>query len=767
MPLKGDTWYIRFADIKLADSEFFVDRIGMVGSEADAIKEVWSVLQGKGINFFTNIGGDATAPYDDGTPWTTVTSNTSLPTAVAAPAAVQRVGSITGFAPAWVDRTVGGTLYHYNAVTDADGQATVTIKSTVKGFQYVWAVADYPENPQNGNAAKPLEWKELRRDVATKLWTPDTTTPNIRVFANAVAPFESGDVWVNPVLPFAGYSFTSAGLVTIAAPPAGTAATGTATVAAGVVTAIAVDTPGTGYTAADIGRAITIAAPASAGSGAAATATLGTTGPTNNSVAVIAVTNGGSGYTVAPGVVISAPQIVGGTQATATANVAGGSVVSVTITNVGSGYTAAPTVSFDTGVGGATATIATLIADGVATVNLTSGGSGYTAAPLVTFPPPLKAQATATATVVGGVIISVNVTFGGQGYVIAPLVTFGGGFGATATAILTGGVVTSVTVTNGGTGYGAGLQASGTADAANPNREVIAVQIFDQFGNALPDYFVTWEILGQNTTTPGTINTYHPYAHFMNDEAVVNSIYDPAHDDPDPLTKPGIVAVSTAGTGDRQPHVDSNPIWDNGPAPYGDADDDWAWGWTLDGQINNTLDLASAAHVTLVLDETAAQLAGRAHITNIVNVKVYTPKGALIEDFEVTKEWSLEPPKITRKELSISTTAVGPWSTSLSTNISPIFFRIRLLDQFGDPWMIADPVLRMAVSGPQTTSPIFLGNSIPDSMGFVTGTFIPRTGGIWTLTPWNDTNEDGLITAGELAGNPAVLTFTGQTGGPS
>ena len=761
-------WYVRFADIIMADNEFWVDMIGhvyaTVGTEErvvvdDDIREVWAGLAGKGVNFFTNIGGDPTAPYTDGTPWTTITSNTSLPPAVAAPALVQRVGSITGFAAPWVNKTVGGVVYDYDAVTDDMGLATVTINSTVKGYQYVWAVVDYPENPQDGNAALPLSWHELRYDLATKLWTPDTSTPGIRVFANDAAPFAEGANWTNPVLSWAGYT-SVLDLVTIAAPLAGTQATGfTATAAGGAtgpITALSAVASGTGYTASDVGRAVTIAAPTST----QAVATTGAPGALGVLVqGNLTITNAGSGYSTAPLVTI-VPNGPFTTQATATATVANGLVTAITYVNVGSGYTVAPTIQ----IGApnpvtATATILTVTTNQVAALNLVTPGSGYTNATYaVTIPMPLKTTATATATVLGGVIQTVNMTNNGVGYITAPAVTFGGGFGATATANLSGTTVGSVTVNTGGTGYGVGLQASGTADDANPNYEVIAVQVFDQYGNALPDYFVTWEILGQGTTTPGTEDTYHPYAHFMDSAGPQGDpVKNPAHDDPDTDTDPGIVATSVAGTGDRQPHVDSNPIWDNGAAPVGDADDDWGWGWTLDGQINYTLDLASAAHITLVLDETAGDLEYD-HITNIINVKVYTPTGALLEDFEVTKEWSLDAPVLTTINLSVGETATGPWVTALTSNVSPVYYRAQLLDQYGDPWTSNVNVL-IRTSGPFDDTVAGAAIAAPNASGISIAAF-PTTWdtGLHTMTVYYDTiNTNGQLTAGELTSNSATV----------
>jgi hypothetical protein len=69
----------------------------------------------------------------------------------------------------------------------------------------------------------------------------------------------------------------------------------------------------------------------------------------NYSTEVIGVniTNGGSGYTSVPTITISAPDLVGGVQATATAEggISGNELVKITMTNKGSGYTNAPTVT--------------------------------------------------------------------------------------------------------------------------------------------------------------------------------------------------------------------------------------------------------------------------------------------------------------------------------------------------------------------------------------------------------------------------------------
>ena len=182
----------------------------------------------------------------------------------------------------------------------------------------------------------------------------------------------------------------------------GAGATATTTLVGGVVTAINITNPGNGYTSAP-----TVTIPGRL----TATATINGLGQ----VATITPTPGsGFNYTVAPIATISAPNQVGGIQATATANINGAGVVtSITVNNPGSGYTSAPTVTF-----------------------------------------PARAIS-GTPTIGVGLITSIPVANGGSGYMSSPSIsiTGGNGTGATATANLTLGVVTSITVNNPGTGY--------------------------------------------------------------------------------------------------------------------------------------------------------------------------------------------------------------------------------------------------------------------------------------------------------------------------
>lgn len=76
-------------------------------------------------------------------------------------------------------------------------------------------------------------------------------------------------------------------------------------------------------------------------------------------IASYAVTAPGAGYGVPPVVTVSAPNILGGVQATATATVLAGAVTAVNVAVAGSGYVLAPLVSFG-GPGTGAAATATL-----------------------------------------------------------------------------------------------------------------------------------------------------------------------------------------------------------------------------------------------------------------------------------------------------------------------------------------------------------------------------------------------------------------------
>ena len=75
----------------------------------------------------------------------------------------------------------------------------------------------------------------------------------------------------------------------------------------------------------------------------------------------ISITNGGQNYTSLPTITISAPNVVGGTQATGTAVVYNNELIGVTMTNKGSGYTNTPTVTVTGGGAGTGAVVAAVI----------------------------------------------------------------------------------------------------------------------------------------------------------------------------------------------------------------------------------------------------------------------------------------------------------------------------------------------------------------------------------------------------------------------
>ncbi len=223
-------------------------------------------------------------------------------------------------------------------------------------------------------------------------------------------------------------------------PPAGSDATATATVSvAGVITGIAVNSGGTGYTSAP-----TVVISGGGGTGATATATVSA-----GVITGITVNSGGTGYTSVPTI-----SFTGGGGAAATATVAAGVITGIAVNSGGAGYTSAPTVVISGGGGtGATAT-ATVSAAGVITgITVNSGGTGYTSAPTISFTGGGGSAATATVST-AGVITGIAVTSGGTGYTSAPTISFTGGGGSAATAtVSTAGVITGIAVTSGGTGY--------------------------------------------------------------------------------------------------------------------------------------------------------------------------------------------------------------------------------------------------------------------------------------------------------------------------
>jgi hypothetical protein len=171
----------------------------------------------------------------------------------------------------------------------------------------------------------------------------------------------------------------------------------------------------------------------SVGSGAAATAN-GVVAPT--SIGSITLVTGGTYTAGTPTVTIGAPNIAGGTQATAHAVMNGGNtaVASFVIDNPGSGYLFAPsvTVTAGTSTGTVQATGTAVLATAAGTVTgltLTSRGVQYLIAPTVTINrgtgDTTGAGATATATIDSfGHVTGVTLTNPGTGYTVTPTVSF-------------------------------------------------------------------------------------------------------------------------------------------------------------------------------------------------------------------------------------------------------------------------------------------------------------------------------------------------------
>ncbi|HWR66422.1 MAG TPA: multicopper oxidase domain-containing protein [Bellilinea sp.] len=235
----------------------------------------------------------------------------------------------------------------------------------------------------------------------------------------------------------------------------GTGATAQATVdpQTGVITAITVTSPGSGYTSAPLVSITGL------GIDGAATAVVDYSGV----VTAITVDVAGGGYT-APVATISG----GGATTDATAIVYGG-VDAVAVTDPGLGYTF-PTVEFGLpdGPGGLQATgHADMDANGsITAVTVDSAGSGYSVAPVVTIhngtvdtPDPFLPGGFAAVASSTLAVQSVALDTFGSGYTSAPSVliadSLGAGNGALATAIITtsGGSVTSISIDNPGSGY--------------------------------------------------------------------------------------------------------------------------------------------------------------------------------------------------------------------------------------------------------------------------------------------------------------------------
>ena len=214
-----------------------------------------------------------------------------------------------------------------------------------------------------------------------------------------------------------GYSSTNPPVVQIETPtkPGAVAATMTATVTDGAVSALTLTSSGSGYT---FTPRVTFRQPGGA--------TLGTPTLTNGSITgTIAVTDGGFGYTTAPEIYVDEPTGTNPIKAALQANLTDGKVSSVTILNAGQGYTSVPRIAIIDPVGAQILETKVDSNGRVVGIELLDGGSGYDEVPSVYI---------------------VDTRVDGQG-------NYSGGTGATAVASIFNGSITDINITNFGAEY--------------------------------------------------------------------------------------------------------------------------------------------------------------------------------------------------------------------------------------------------------------------------------------------------------------------------
>jgi hypothetical protein len=292
-------------------------------------------------------------------------------------------------------------------------------------------------------------------------------------------------------------------------------------------------------------------------------------------------------------------------------------------------------------------------------------------------------------------------------------------------------------------------------DATNLNRDVLAAAMFDKFGNAIAGYRLEFEIMDQGETDQGAIDTYHPYAHFS----------DYAHTESEVQGEPGMSKFVGVASGiyDRGKFVDTNLIWDDSVIkPYGDHDDDKAIAYTLNGAINFEYCLDCAAWVELTLDEPYDMLADNDadHFTTVVNVKVYSPAGVFVDDFYFTKVWTLEPAEIDAPlGLSISKYPDHGWTTSLAMAEDMLYIRVRVLDQWGNPWRHAITLADLLVLNLGGDEGVVDVTGTPDVNGYLYLSHSYDTEGKYSLRVFeDDVDTNDALDAGETRSNVATYT---------
>jgi hypothetical protein len=213
-------------------------------------------------------------------------------------------------------------------VVDLLGQFSGVPGSVLEKYAYVSKASD----AKDANGAMSYYVDQLNA-FSAYVWA---MKPSTNATMASLAPAGNGGGAVTLAVATGGSGYAQGAAVTVASPNAGGSGfAGTAVVKNGVITAITVSAPGTGYTSA--GVSVT-----GAGSGFVGTVTVAA-----GAVTGVVVANGGSGY--APGTVVSFSGP--GTGADATATLTDGILTGVTVVSPGVGYTNGTPAIAGTGTG--------------------------------------------------------------------------------------------------------------------------------------------------------------------------------------------------------------------------------------------------------------------------------------------------------------------------------------------------------------------------------------------------------------------------------
>ena len=264
----------------------------------------------------------------------------------------------------------------------------------------------------------------------------------------------------------AGYFFTAANFLSygnnlnlVRVVDKGVARNATST-PSGTVAIIIVCSSSNTYTSLS-GISVAIAAPdVEGGTQATANAVLANTG----AIGTITMTTLGQGYSIAPTVNVLSNTTVNSTLATAFAILGSGNVVSFTVLSGGNNYNSNSNIVVSGG-GGAGATGNLQISFSVANATIISGGNGYSNSSLLVFSGGggSGANIQLVATGADGIITGFNVISVGSGYTSAPNVTItrthpqDANANANISVTLGHGIITGANVVNAGTGYSSGI----------------------------------------------------------------------------------------------------------------------------------------------------------------------------------------------------------------------------------------------------------------------------------------------------------------------